>query len=71
VLEPHTTPILYSIKLYPYLDRAHRRAKAERESRLKAMQTRARKGLLNEDEKVILAAEEKEAAEKKGDCVVM
>ncbi|KAF8073717.1 hypothetical protein FPV67DRAFT_1560075 [Lyophyllum atratum] len=48
-----------------------RRAKAERESRLKAMHARAKKGLLSEEEKAILAAEEKQAAERKGDCIVM
>ncbi|KAG6812559.1 hypothetical protein H0H92_002211 [Tricholoma furcatifolium] len=48
-----------------------RRANAERESKLKAMQARAKKGLLSEAERDILAAEEKAAAEKKDDCVVM
>lgn len=48
-----------------------RRAKAERESRRKAMQARAKKGLLTEDEKLILATEEASRAEDKNDCVVM
>ncbi|KAK7677764.1 hypothetical protein QCA50_019316 [Cerrena zonata] len=46
-----------------------RRAKAERESRLKAMQARAKKGLLTDEEKLILA--EEEANKGKGDdCVI-
>ena len=45
------------------------RARAERESRLKAMQGRAKKGLLSEEEKQILAQEE--ANKGKGDdCVI-
>jgi hypothetical protein len=48
-----------------------RRAKAERESRRKAMQARAKKGLLTEDEKLILATEEATHAEDKKECVVM
>ncbi|KAG6820713.1 hypothetical protein H0H93_012766 [Arthromyces matolae] len=48
-----------------------RRAKAERESKLRAMQARAKKGLLSDEEKAILAAEEKAATERKDDCVVM
>uniref|UniRef100_A0A8H7Y3Y3 AN1-type domain-containing protein n=1 Tax=Psilocybe cubensis TaxID=181762 RepID=A0A8H7Y3Y3_PSICU len=47
-----------------------RRARAERESKLRAMQARAKKGLLSEEEKAILAAEEAAAQEKK-DCVIM
>jgi len=46
-----------------------RRAKAERESKLKALKVRAQKGLLTEEEKQILAAEE--AAADKKDCLVM
>ena len=47
------------------------RARAERESRLKALRERARKGLLSEGEKVILAAEEAEAARAKDDgCII-
>jgi hypothetical protein len=34
------------------------------------MEARAKKGLLTEEEKAILAAEEKEG-DKKGDCIVM
>ncbi|TFK61388.1 hypothetical protein BDN72DRAFT_778250 [Pluteus cervinus] len=56
----NSTPNLFS--------KTDRRARAERDSRIKAMQARARKGLLSEEEKAILAAEEQEA---KGDCVVM
>ncbi|KAG6854641.1 hypothetical protein C0991_003289 [Blastosporella zonata] len=48
-----------------------RRAKAEKESRLKAMQARAKKGLLSEEEKAMLATEQQAAAEKKDDCIVM
>jgi len=48
-----------------------RRAKAERESRRKSMQARAKKGLLTEDEKLILATEEANHAKDKKDCVVM
>ncbi|KAF8964412.1 hypothetical protein BDZ97DRAFT_1757989 [Flammula alnicola] len=47
-----------------------RRARAERESKLKAMQARAKKGLLREDEMRILAAEEAAARDRK-DCVIM
>ncbi|KAI0087861.1 hypothetical protein BDY19DRAFT_953556 [Irpex rosettiformis] len=47
-----------------------RRAKAERESRLKAMQARAQKGLLSDEEKAILDAELEEAGKKKDDCVI-
>ncbi|KAG6897644.1 hypothetical protein C0992_012623 [Termitomyces sp. T32_za158] len=46
------------------------RAKAERESRLRAMQARAKKGLLSEEEKATLAAEE-QATKRKDDCIVM
>ncbi|KAF7365175.1 Chorismate mutase [Mycena venus] len=48
------------------------RARAERESRRKAMQERAKKGLLSEEEKLALAREEAELAqEDKKECVVM
>ena len=48
-----------------------RRAKAERESRMKAMQARAKKELLSEEEKAFLAeAEAEKAAQKKDDCVI-
>ncbi len=47
-----------------------RRAKAERESRIKAMQERAKKGLLSEEEKAVLAVAEAEKAERKDDCVI-
>jgi len=46
------------------------RAKAERESRLKAMEERARKGLLSEEEKDILAAELAGDKPGKGDCII-
>jgi len=49
--------------------KADRRAKAERNSRRKAMQERAKKGLLSEEEKAALAADDSSA--KKGDCTVM
>ncbi|KAF8645247.1 hypothetical protein AX16_008072 [Volvariella volvacea WC 439] len=45
-----------------------RRAKAERESQIKAMQERAKKGLLSDADKAKLAALE---AEKKDNCIVM
>lgn len=52
-----------------------RRARAERESRRKAMMERAKKGLLTEQEKLILAAEEAERARgvhsSDKECVVM
>lgn len=52
-----------------------RRARAERESRRKAMMERAKKGLLTEQEKLILAAEEAERAQgvrsSDKECVVM
>ncbi|KAJ8523189.1 hypothetical protein ONZ45_g323 [Pleurotus djamor] len=47
-----------------------RRAKAERESRRKAMEARAKKGLLSEEDKAKWAAEEAEARDK-GECLVM
>jgi len=34
------------------------------------MQERAKKGLLSEEEKAILAAEERAAEENKGDCII-
>ncbi|KAF8895487.1 hypothetical protein BD779DRAFT_1668753 [Infundibulicybe gibba] len=46
------------------------RAKAEQESRRKAMEGRAKKGLLTEEEKAILAAEQARKKEK-GDCIIM
>lgn len=46
------------------------RAKAEQESRLKAMEERAKKGLLSEDEKAILIAE-RGKGNNKHDCAVM
>ena len=49
---------------------SHRRAKAERDSRIKAMQERAKKGLLSDEEKAVLAAAEAEKAERKDECVV-
>jgi len=52
-----------------------RRARAERESRRKAMLERAKKGLLSEEERLILATEEAERAQHgdtdKKDCIVM
>ncbi|KAG6909125.1 hypothetical protein DXG01_001877 [Tephrocybe rancida] len=48
-----------------------RRARAEKESRMKAMEARAKKGLLSEEEKAILAAEQTAAEKKKDDCIVM
>ncbi|KAI0259832.1 hypothetical protein BC834DRAFT_904193 [Gloeopeniophorella convolvens] len=50
-----------------------RRSKQEKESQLRAMRARAQKGLLSEDEKVILASLEAERAHGHGDkdCVVM
>jgi len=54
---------------------SYRRAKEERESRRKAMTERAKRGLLTEEEKLILAEEEAARAQgiKKADkeCVVM
>ncbi|KAI6114335.1 hypothetical protein F5141DRAFT_1105976 [Pisolithus sp. B1] len=57
------------------LSKTGRRARAERESRRKAMMERAKKGLLTEQEKLILAAEEAERAQgvrsSDKECVVM
>ncbi|KAI6130005.1 hypothetical protein EDD17DRAFT_1470561 [Pisolithus thermaeus] len=57
------------------LSKTDRRARAERESRRKAMMERAKKGLLTEQEKLILAAEEAERAQgvrsSDKECVVM
>ncbi|KAL4251249.1 hypothetical protein ABKN59_006278 [Abortiporus biennis] len=47
-----------------------RRAKAERESKLKAMRERAKKGLLSEQEKEVLAAEEEAMRNRKDDCII-
>ncbi|KAI0789737.1 hypothetical protein C8Q75DRAFT_764734 [Abortiporus biennis] len=47
-----------------------RRAKAERESKLKAMGERAKKGLLSEQEKEVLAAEEEAMRNRKDDCII-
>jgi len=46
----------------------HRRIKAERQSRIKAMEERAKKGLLSEEEEVILAAEKAQGDE--GGCSI-
>ncbi|EAU86069.1 hypothetical protein CC1G_07148 [Coprinopsis cinerea okayama7 len=51
-------------------NKTDRRAKAERESRIKAMQAREKKGLLSEQEKQILAQYQEEAKKDK-DCVIM
>jgi len=48
-----------------------RRAKAERESRRKAMEARAQKGLLSEEEKAKWEAEEAQHRDGKGDCCIM
>jgi len=49
-----------------------RRARAERISRVRAMQERAQKGLLSKREKAILATEEAELeSDTKGECNVM
>lgn len=37
---------------------------------MKAMRERAKKGLLSEEEKAILVAEEAEAKEKKDECII-
>jgi len=54
---------------------SYRRAKAERESRRKAMAERAKRGLLTEEEKLIFAEEEAGRAQQEGkvdkECVVM
>jgi hypothetical protein len=54
---------------------SYRRAKEERESRRKAMTERAKRGLLTEDEKLILAQEEavraQQGRKKDKECVVM
>ncbi|KAL1722767.1 hypothetical protein EV715DRAFT_286814 [Schizophyllum commune] len=50
----------------------YRRARAERISKVKAMKARQAKGLLSEEEKLILAAEEAQlSSEKSGDCCIM
>ncbi|KAI0304505.1 hypothetical protein B0F90DRAFT_1809310 [Multifurca ochricompacta] len=53
--------------------KADRRSRQEKESQIRAMRARAQKGLLSEDEKVILASLEAERAHGHGDkdCVVM
>ncbi|PSR70464.1 hypothetical protein PHLCEN_2v13615 [Hermanssonia centrifuga] len=71
VTVPPTKPISASLPAKPNLfSKTDRRARAERESRRKAMQARAKKGLLSEEEKAILAAEEAEAATEKDGCVI-
>jgi len=60
---------LRNVSINPFIC-IYSRAKAERESRLKAMEERAKKGLLSEDEKAILAAERANSSGK-DDCVVM
>jgi len=69
---------VYSSLLHLYHGTIHtiliRRAKAERESRRRAMEERAKKGLLSEEEKIIMATEAAEAQagrSKKGDCAIM
>ncbi|KAF8158114.1 hypothetical protein B0H34DRAFT_707581 [Crassisporium funariophilum] len=52
-------------------NKTDRRAKAERESKRKAMKAREAKGLLSEEEKATLAAEEAALAQEKKDCVIM
>ncbi|KAF8349453.1 hypothetical protein F5887DRAFT_1234867 [Amanita rubescens] len=53
-------------------NKTDRRARAERISKVKAMQERAKKGLLSEREKEVLAAEEAELGnDTKGECIVM
>lgn len=68
---PDKLPYLY----YTFTISTPRRSKAERESRRKAMQERARKGLLSEAEKLAFAAEEAERAQHgeddKKECVIM
>ncbi|KAF9644589.1 hypothetical protein BDM02DRAFT_3131665 [Thelephora ganbajun] len=51
------------------LSKTDRRIKAERQSRMKAMEERAKKGLLSEEEKATLAAEK--AKDKGEDCMIM
>ncbi|TFK28061.1 hypothetical protein FA15DRAFT_585222 [Coprinopsis marcescibilis] len=51
-------------------NKTDRRAKAERESRIKAMEMRDKKGLLSAEEKKTLA-QYKEEMNQKGDCIVM
>ncbi|KAF8631008.1 hypothetical protein AX15_002623 [Amanita polypyramis BW_CC] len=52
-------------------NKTDRRARDERMSRVKAMQERAKKGLLSDREKEILAAEEAELKNNKDECTVM
>ncbi|KAI9465599.1 hypothetical protein BJY52DRAFT_1202308 [Lactarius psammicola] len=61
----HNTPNPFS--------KTDRRSKQERESQIRAMRARAQKGLLSEEEKVLLASLEAERAHGSGnrDCVVM
>ncbi|KIM89220.1 hypothetical protein PILCRDRAFT_84955 [Piloderma croceum F 1598] len=63
---PSKAPSSHSTNPFSKTDR---RAKAEKESRRRAMEARAKKGLLTEEEKVILEAENNK--EKKDDCLVM
>jgi len=69
------TPIPSTSLANPSSTKIDRRAKAERDSRRRAMEARAKKGLLTETEKQMLAAEVAEAAQrterKDGDCVLM
>ncbi|KAF8798971.1 hypothetical protein BYT27DRAFT_7202708 [Phlegmacium glaucopus] len=52
-------------------NKTDRRARSERESRVRAMQARAKKGLLSEGERAILAAEEAAIEQDKKECVIM
>ncbi|KAJ3881696.1 hypothetical protein F5051DRAFT_396271 [Lentinula edodes] len=74
---PSQVPVPTS-KLVPPMpnpfSKVDRRAKLERESMRRALQERAKKGLLTEEEKLRLASQEAEDAQergKRGDCVLM
>ncbi|KAJ6559150.1 hypothetical protein DFH09DRAFT_1162054 [Mycena vulgaris] len=70
-----TKPVSQTPSMPNLFSKTDRRAKAERESRRKAMQERAKKGLLSEEEKLTLATEEAGRAQQGGDdkkeCVIM
>lgn len=72
LLTPSNTTLFYHHQTFMY---SYSRAKEERKSRHKAMTERAKRGLLTEEEKLILAEEEAARTQRsmKGDkeCLVM
>lgn len=68
----HCIDIIYYSTLFIH----QRRAKSEDNSRMKGLRERAKKGLLSDSEKVILAEEEAKLAQrhgkkKNGDCIII